>query len=325
MIQSHTLSPDGVVTFDDAATAKDATGTTWVRVSEGTLEEIHSVCETFGIHELQRENVRQDVRPKVEEFDDHVFVLVKSARLARGDATFEEEIVDKSVGVFVGDDWIVTLSAASLPAVQSVWEAVTREEKRLLSRGPDFIGYRVLDAIVDEYFDVLDEIETDIESVEDEVVGATSIDTLDRINEIRRDLLATRRLLWPTRDALATLSRGDIDFVADEQEKYYRDVADHVVQLVELTETYRDLVAGTRDIYLNSLSMSTNEVMKRLTVVATIILPLTFVVGVYGMNFEGSAYNMPELQWTFGYPAVLAGMAAVSLVLVAYFRQENWL
>jgi len=129
----------------------------------------------------------------------------------------------------------------------------------------------------------------------------------------------------PTRDALATFARGDVDLVSDPHEKYFRDVHDHVVQVVELVETYRDLVAGTRDIYLNSLSMSTNEVMKRLTVVATIILPLTFVVGVYGMNFENSAYNMPELQWTFGYPAVVLGMLAVAVVLVGYFRREGWL
>ncbi|MFC6953455.1 magnesium/cobalt transporter CorA [Halorubellus litoreus] len=326
MIQTHVLTPEGVESHEDVGEAKAATGTTWVRVSDGTSEEMRAVCETFGIHDLELEDVRQGVRPKVEEFDDHAFVLVKSVRLRGGDTTFEEELSDQPVGVFLGDDWLVTLSTATLPAVGRVWDAATREEKRLLSRGPDFLAYRVLDALVDEYFDVLDEIETDIEAVEDAVVGATGIDTLERINSLRRELLATRRLLWPTRDALSTFARGDVDVVADENEKYYRDVQDHVVQLVELVETYRDLVTGARDIYLNSLSMSTNEVMKRLTVVATIILPLTFVVGVYGMNFGGeSPYNMPELAWTYGYPAVLLGMAGVTIVLVAYFRREGWL
>jgi magnesium transporter len=113
--------------------------------------------------------------------------------------------------------------------------------------------------------------------------------------------------------------------VSEEAEKYYRDVYDHLVQLVDLVETYRDLTGGARDIYLNSLSMSTNEVMKKLTVVATIVLSLTFVVGVYGMNFEGSPYNMPELGWTHGYPAVMIGMALVAVIMVAYFRREGWL
>jgi magnesium transporter len=141
----------------------------------------------------------------------------------------------------------------------------------------DFLAYRVLEAVVDEYFALLDEIET------------------------------------------------DVDLVSEDQETYFRDVQDDVVQLVELAETYRDLVGGTRDIYLNSLSMSTNEVMKRLTVVATIILPLTFVVGVYGMNFSDSPYNMPELGWTFGYPAVVLGTLGVTVVLVGYFGREGWL
>ena len=325
MIQTHVLTPEGVEPHEDVADAKAASGTTWVRVSDGTAGEMQSVCDAFGIHDLQLEDVRQGVRPKVEEFDDHVFVLLKSARLRGGDTTFEEEISDQPIGVFLGEDWLVTLSTVTITSVGRVWEAVTREEKRLLSRGPDFLAYRVLDAVVDEYFSLVDEVETDIERVEDEVVGATGIDTLEDINSLRRELLAIRRLLWPTRDALATVARGDVDVVSDDHEKYFRDIHDHVVQVVELVETYRDLVAGTRDIYLNSLSMSTNEVMKRLTVVATIILPLTFVVGVYGMNFENSAYNMPELQWTFGYPAVMLGMLGVTAVLVGYFRREGWL
>jgi len=325
VIRTHVLTPDGVEPHEDVEAAKAARGTTWVRVSDATTAEMQSVAEAFGIHDLELEDVTSGVRPTVEEFDDHVFVLVKSAILRGGDTTFEEEIHDRSVGVFLGEDWLVTLSPHTLPAVGRVWDAATREERRLLSRGADFLAYRVLDAVVDEYFEVLDEIESDIEAVEDEVVGATGIDTLERLNSLRRELLATRRLLWPMRDELSTLARGDVDLVGDEHEKYYRDLADHVVQLVELVETYRDLVTGARDIYLNSLSMSTNEVMKRLTVVATIILPLTFVVGVYGMNFGESAYNMPELTWTYGYPAVLVGMAAVSLVLLAYFRREGWL
>lgn len=325
MIQTHVLTPGGVEPHEDVANAKTASGTTWVRVSDGTPEEMRSVCDAFGIHDLELEDVRQGVRPKVEEFDDHVFVLCKSARLRGGDTTFEEEVSDQPVGVFLGDDWLVTLSTTTITAIGRVWDAATREEKRLLSRGPDFLAYRVLDAIVDEYFALVDEVETDIERVEDEVVGATGIDTLADINSLRRELLAIRRLLWPTRDALATFARGDVDLVSDTHEKYFRDVHDHVVQVVELVETYRDLVAGTRDIYLNSLSMSTNEVMKRLTVVATIILPLTFVVGVYGMNFSNSPYNMPELEWTFGYPAVMLGMLGVAVVLVGYFRREGWL
>lgn len=127
------------------------------------------------------------------------------------------------------------------------------------------------------------------------------------------------------RDTLSILARGDPAHVGEETERYFRDVYEHLVQLVEFTETYRDLVTGTRDIYLNSLSMSTNEVMKKLTVVATIVLPLTFVAGIYGMNFAESPYNMPELAWEFGYPAVMLGMAAIALTMIVYFYRKDWL
>ena len=151
------------------------------------------------------------------------------------------------------------------------------------------------------------------------------IDTLEEINSVRRELLSFRKLAWPTREAVGVLARGDPDQIREDTEKYYRDVYDHLVQLVDLTETYRDLVSGARDIYLNALSQSTNEVMKVLTVVATIFIPLTFVVGVYGMNFSGGPAAMPELSWPYAYPAVILGMGAVALVMMGYFRRQGYI
>jgi len=312
-------------TADQLAAARDATGTTWVHLTAPTPEELQRVTDAFGLHPLSVEDVQNDVRPKTEQYDGHTFVLVKTARLVRGETTFEEEIAEVPVGLFVGRDWLVTYSTETVPATERVWETVQREESRLLGRGPDFTAYRVMDAVVDGYFGVLDDIETSIEAVEDEVVESPDVDTLERINAVRRDLLSFRKLLWPTREAMGVLSRGDPEQVRAATEKYYRDVYDHCVQLVDLVETYRDLASGARDIYLNALSQSTNEVMKKLTVVATIVLPLTFVVGVYGMNFAGGPFNMPELGWRYGYPAVMLGMALVAVALVGYFRSEDWL
>jgi len=323
-IRSVVYSPDGTTDYTDLTEARNAAGTTWVRVSDGTPAELDQVAETFGIHPLSVEDVRNDVRPKTEEYDDHTFVLLKTASLRRGETTFEEEIRTRAVGLFVGDDWLVSLSTHDLPAVERVWNMVETEEGRLLSRGADFAVYRIVDAVVDDYFQVLDEIEDQIEAAEDDVTTAADIDTLEVINNVRRELLSFRKLLWPTREAAGYLARGDPEQVQEPTEKYFRDVYDHLVQLVDLTETYRDLASGARDIYLNSLSLSTNEVMKRLTVVATVVLPLTFVVGVYGMNFEGSPYNIPELGWTYGYPAVMVGMLGVTVVLVAYFRRSGY-
>ena len=318
--RSLSYTPDHADAFDDPESAIRAPGTTWVWAS-GDCAELERTADRFGIHPLHVEDVVNDVRPKAEAFDQYTFFLAKAARFRVGDTTFLEEIRADPVGVFVGEGWVVTLTTSEVSAVSHVWDRIAGEERRALARGPDFVGYLVLDRVVDGYFTLLDEVEDDIETVEEMVVDGPDPETLVSINELRRDLLSIRRVVWPTRDAVNALYRGDADYVAEATEKYYRDVYDHLVQVVELTETYRDLTVGARDIYLNTLSQSTNEVMRKLTVVSVILLPLTFVAGVFGMNFE----TMPELGWPYAYPAVLLGMAGIATVLVAYFGREGWL
>jgi magnesium transporter len=327
VIETLVYDGDRVETYppEDVRTARDAAGTTWVRVSEGGPDEFERVAEAFGIHPLSVEDVRGDVRPKTEEFPNHTFLLLRTAALARGETTFEDEIRSDHVGVFVGRDWLVTLSTDRVDPVTRTWEAAVAGDARLTRFGPDFLAYRVVDGVVDGYFGLLDQLEDQIEAVEEAVLEAHDADVLGDLNAVRRELLSFRKVVWPTRDAVGVFARGDPDEVRDATEKYYRDVYDHLVQLVDLTETYRDLARGARDIYLNTVAQSTNEVTKVLTVVATIILPLTLVVGVFGMNFAGTPTNMPELGWPYAYPAVLAGMAGSSLVLLVYFRQEGWL
>ena len=311
--------------YDDIGAAKSADGTTWIRAFDSPSAELTEIAETFGIHSLVVEDVDYGVRPKVEAFADYTFILIKTAELARGETTFEEEIRTESIGVAIGADWVVTMATNSDGPIDRVWSAVLKGDDRLLQRGPDFTAYRVIDVVVDEYFGLLDRIENQIEAVEEQVLVSTGIETVEAINNVRRDLLSFRRIAWPTREAVGTLARGDSDEIREQTEKYYRDIYDHLVQVVELIEIYRDLTSGARDIYLNAVSQSTNEVMKVLTVVATIFLPLTFVVGVYGMNFDGSPFNMPELGWTFGYPAVMLGMGALAVTLLWYFRTQRYL
>ena len=315
----------GLTEYDDPAEARTAAGTTWVRVNRATRSELEAVADAFGIHHLAIEDVDNGVRPKTEEFPKYTFTLVKTAELARGETTFEEEIREVAIGVFLGPDWVVTMATGPDEPVDRVWGAVARGDARLLQRGADFTAYRIVDVVVDEYFELLDRIEDQIEEIEETVLVSTEIETVEAINGVRRDLLSFRRLAWPMREAVGSLSRGDSEYVRESTEKYYRDVYDHLVQTVELVEIYRDLAGGARDIYLNTVSQSTNEVMKVLTVVATIFLPLTFVVGIYGMNFDGGPYNMPELGWTFGYPAVMLGMGLVAVMMLWYFREQEYL
>jgi len=318
-------SVETVTEYDDLQAARDAAGTTWIHLAEPDADTVDRVADLFDLHPLAIEDVGNDVRPKTEEYERYTFVLIKNATLRRGETTFDEEIREDPVGLFVGDDWLVTYARGSAPAIDRVRTAVQRGDERLLHRGPDFTAYRVIDVVVDGYFDLLDTVEDKIESVEEAVLESTGTDTLEEINSVRRELLSFRKLAWPTREAVGVLARGDPDQVQEQTEKYFRDVYDHLVQLVDLTETYRDLASGARDIYLNALSQSTNEVMKVLTVVATIFIPLTFVVGVYGMNFSDSAFNMPELGWHYSYPAVMIGMAVVTFVLLQYFRRQGYI
>ena len=321
MIESLVYRSGSVESYDDLDAAKAAQGTTWVHATEVTADERTRIAETFDLHPLALEDVSSNVRAKTEEFPEFVFTLLKTARLTRGDTTFEEEIADDPVGVFFGTDWIVSMTPGSTPMVDRVKSAVQSGDERLLERGPDFTAYRIIDVIVDSYFDLLDALEDQIESIEEAVVESTEIDVLDEINNVRRELLSFRKLLWPAREAMGVLARGDLKLVQESSEKYFRDVYDHVVQLVDLTETYRDLVSGARDIYLNSLSQSTNEVMKVLTVVATIFIPLTFVAGIYGMNFE----HMPELGWRYGYFAVWMVMIAIGVGMIWFFRRREYI
>ncbi|WP_123533207.1 magnesium/cobalt transporter CorA [Halosimplex salinum] len=314
-----------VTEYDDLAEAKAARGTTWVHAAEADRAEMDRVADCFDLHPLAIEDVRNNVRAKTEEYDDYTFVVVKLATLRGGETTFDEEIGDEPIGIFIGEDWVVSLTPVSADSIERVRRAVTSGDERFLHRGPDFTAYRIIDTVVDQYFTLLDQIEDDIEAVEDAVTTSTDIDTLEEINSVRRELLSFRKLAWPAREAVGVLARGDPKQIQEDTEKYYRDVYDHLVQLVDLTETYRDLASGARDIYLNTVSQSTNEVMKVLTVVATIFIPLTFVVGVYGMNFADSPYNMPELSWTHGYPAVMIGMLVVGLVMLGYFRREDYI
>jgi magnesium transporter len=318
-------SAETVSEYDDLTAAREADGTTWVHLAQPDADTVERVAEAFDLHPLAIEDVRNDVRPKTEEFDRYTFVLLKTATLRRGETTFEEEIRDDPVGLFVGDDWLVTYARGPAEGIDRVRDAVERGDERLLHRGPDFTAYRVIDVVVDEYFDLLDTVEDKIESIEEAVLVSTDAETIEEIHSVRRELLSFRKLAWPTREAVGALARGDPDHVQEETEKYFRDVYDHLVQLVDLTETYRDLASGARDIYLNALSQSTNEVMKVLTVVATIFIPLTFVVGVYGMNFADSPLNMPELGWPYAYPAVMLGMAVVAVVMMAYFRRQGYI
>ncbi|MDY6779753.1 MAG: magnesium/cobalt transporter CorA, partial [Halobacteria archaeon] len=307
---------DGEVTehdsVGDALRDKDGEGETWIHLyateDEYDSPDLNRIMEEMGIHSLEIEDILEgESRPKTEEFETHTFVLLKTAKLSSDDVAFDKEVRTTPVGFFIGESWLVTISASEndLNEIERSWEKVSSGDDKTVDRGADFVAYRIMDSIVDSYFNLLDEVETDIEAIEERILTDPSNETLEEINDVRRDMLAFRKIAWPSREAISYLSRGNVAEIREENQKYFRNIHDHLIQVVDLTETYRELTMGSRDMYMSTVSQSTNEVMKTLTVVATIFIPLTFVVGVYGMNFTGAPYNMPELEWRFGYPAVM--------------------
>lgn len=319
----------GVRRYEDLEAATSRDGPIWVHARDVDSEVLTTLRETFDLHSLAIEDVLgNQPRSKTEEYDEYTFVLLKRAeRNQRDDIAFAKEIQTTPIGFFIGSDWLVTLSTDELPAAHITRGRLVNGNSRLLRRGPDFVAYRLMDHLVDGYYTLLEEVEDDIEVIEEDVLTETDPEVIQSINTVRRDLLAFRKIAWPAREAIAHLSRGDSDTVSERNERYFRDLYDHLVQVADLAETYRDLIAGSRDIYLNMVSQSTNEVTKVLTVVATIFIPLTFVVGLYGMNFDPTAspYSMPELLWTYGYPATMLGMGAMAAIIVGYFYRRDWI
>jgi magnesium transporter len=196
-----------------------------------------------------------------------------------------------------------------------------RKDGRIRKFGTDYLAYALIDSIVDHYFVVLEKLEEEIEQLEGEIVLHPTPDSLHRINALKKDMIFLRKSVWPLREVINNLERSESALIQESTRIYLRDVYDHTIQVIDTLETFRDMMSGMLDIYLSGLSYKMNEIMKVLTLIATIFIPLTFVVGLYGMNFR----HMPELDWEYGYPAVLLVMALMVAGMLAYFRRKKWI
>jgi magnesium transporter len=288
----------------------------WLNVDGlGDAETIRKVGEIFGIHPLALEdivNVHQ--RPKVEPYDKHLFIVLHM--LLTGTRLNTEQL-----SLFLGSDWVLTFQERHGDCFTPIRERIRKNHGRLRCAGPDYLAYAILDAVVDNYFPSLEQYGEQLEDLEQEVVTEPTRQTLARIHDIKRDLLTLRRAVWPAREALNSLVRDESPFIAHETRTYLRDCYDHAIRVIDIVETDRETAMGLLETYLSSMSNRMNEIMKVLTIIATIFIPLTFIVGVYGMNFT----NIPELHSSWGYPAVMALMAVIAGGMLLYFRRKGWL
>ncbi len=295
---------------------------TWINVDGlADLDLIRRLGELFGIHGLALEdvvNVHQ--RPKVEQYEDHAFIVT---RMIHGEQAPESE----QIALFLGEHFLLTFQERSGDCFDPVRERLRQRRGRIRERKADYLAYALLDAVIDGYFPVLEIYGERLENLEDAVTESPSGRQVGEIHAIKRDLLALRRVVWPQREMVNALTRDSSNFVTEGTLPYLRDCYDHTIQLMDLVETYREIASGLVDIYLSSVSARMNEVMKVLTIIATVFMPLGFIAGVYGMNFDRAAspWNMPELGWYWGYPFVLALMTGIAVGLVFYFRSKNWI
>jgi len=288
----------------------------WVDVTGlADIDLILKLGEIFGLSSLSLEdvvNVHQ--RPKAEEFPDHIFAVVRMVRPGVG-ADSEQ------VSLFFGANYVLSFQERPGDCFESVRERLRRDRGRLRQQGPDYLAYTLIDAVIDGYFPVLEHYGEEIERLEDAVIATPDRRQVQRLHLIKRDMLLLRRSVWPMREMINMLIRDESPFISSQTRLYLRDAYDHAIQLMDIVETYREIATGLLDVYLSSMSAKLNEVMKLLTVIATIFIPLTFLAGVWGMNFA----HMPELGWRFGYPAALGLMVAVAAGLAWYFWRKGWL
>ncbi|BFT29688.1 magnesium/cobalt transporter CorA [Alteromonas sp. D210916BOD_24] len=295
---------------------------TWVHV-EGhpTEQSIRELGEIFGLHKLALEDVLNiGQRPKVDEYDDQLFVVVNLPSVTGADFSVQQACF------FLGKHYVVSFCSTDFSLFQPVVKRLNEPASRLRKNSADFLLYSLLDIVIDQGFPVLETLGWQLEALEEQILKSVGRDTLERIHTIKRELILLRRMLWPQREVINHLLHGDHGSISEGTMIYLRDCYDHTIQVMDLLETYRDMSGSMLDIYLSSVSNRMNDVMRVLTVIATIFIPLTFIVGVYGMNFDPNAgkWNMPELGWEYGYPLIWLLMISCVGVMVYVFRRKGW-
>ncbi len=307
------------ISIGEALHSGNASGTTWITV-EGVhdLSIIEQVGKRFSIHPLTLEDiVNTGQRPKFEDYGKYVYVVLKMLHFQE-----EELMIDsEQVSLIVGPRFLVSFQEKPGDVFEPIRERIRKGRGRIREGGADYLVYALVDAIVDHYFVMLERIGEKIESLETELLEDPRTETLQMIHEMKRETIFLRKQIWPLREVVNQLAKGESDLIQEGTHVYLRDVYDHTVHILDTIESFRDILSGMIDLYLSTIGNRTNEVMKVLTMIATIFIPVTFIAGVFGMNFK----YMPELEWAYGYPMAWALMGIIALVFVIFFKRKKWL
>lgn len=306
-------------TADELLPFKTSPTVTWIHVTGlHDIQLIEQIGQQFQIHPLVLEDILEtNHRPKLEDYSDYLYIVLRSFAQGSGSAGLDSE----QISLVLGENYVLTFQEHNTGFFEPIRQRLRDGKGRIRSLGADYLAYTLVDTVVDHYFAVLETLGETIEDLEDALVTEPGRGTLQEIHRLKRQSLSLRKAIWPLREAIGTLSRGESPLIQESTRLYIRDVYDHTIQVIDTLETYRDILSGMLDIYLSSISNHLNQIMKVLTIISTIFIPLTFIVGIYGMNFK----YMPELEKEWGYPAVWLVMLLITLGMLKFFRRRKWL
>jgi magnesium transporter len=305
--------------IDECLLYKDSPAVTWINVSGlHQVDRIEKLNDCFGLHPLVVEDIlNTDQRPKMEDFGSYIYIVLKMIYPADPGPEF----ITEQVSLVLGPNYLISFQESAEDVFGPIRERIRNGKGRLRKLGADYLAHALLDTIVDHYFIILEKLGEEEEDLEEILTKNPTTRTLQAIHQLKREMIHLRKSVWPLREVISGLERAESPLIQASTGIYLRDIYDHTIQVIDNLETFRDMLSGMIDIYLSSISNRMNEIMKVLTIIATIFIPLTFIVGLYGMNFK----YMPELESPWGYPAVLLLMAAVSGFMLLYFKRKKWL
>ena len=315
----HTVQERQIARVEDCFQFKTKPTVTWINIDGlHDVKIIEEIGTHYDLHPLTLEDIlHTGQRPKFEDLDSYLFAVLMMLR-------FDEEnqmVLSEQVSLVLGSNFVISFQENIGDVFEQIRDRIRNAKGRIRKMGADYLMYALLDAVVDNYFGILEKLGEKIESLEEELVGDPSERTLQQIHSLKREMVFLRKSVWPLRELISGLERSESDLIEESTGVYLRDVYDHTIQVIDTVESFRDMVSGMLDIYLSSISNRMNAVMKVLTIIATIFIPLTFVAGIYGMNFE----YMPELKWHWGYATVWLVMLVVAGVMILYFKRKKWL
>ncbi len=309
-----------VKSIEECFPFKEKPTVTWINV-EGLhqVEVLERLGGCYGLHPLVLEDIlNTDQRPKMEDYGEYLYIVLKMLYYDDRNGQIEAE----QISLILGQNFVLSFQEGKEGDVFGPLRERLRVGKgRIRKMGTDYLAYSLIDAIVDHYFIILERLGERVEFLEEELVTEPTTKTLKEIHNLKMEMIFLRKAVWPLREVISGLERGESSLIQQNTQIYFRDVYDHTIQVIDNIETFRDTVSGMLDIYLSSVSNRLNTVMKVLTIIATIFMPLTFLAGIYGMNFK----YMPELEWRWGYPFVWMVMIAIGIVMLIYFRKKKWL